>query len=68
MHDLLIYPASHDVPYDMVGGICLDGISTGVRYGHSIALIQNGRPEIIIACVYKCMQFMTRLLQYCSST
>ena len=42
----LNYPASHDVPYDMVRGIGLDGIGVGMRDGDTITSIQDGRPAV----------------------
>ena len=41
------YPASHDVPYDVVWGVSLDGIGVGVRDGDTIAGIQDGRSAVV---------------------
>ena len=54
----LNYPASHDVPYDMVRGIGLDGIGVCVRDGDMIASIQDGRPAVVhtlYALLYTCI-------------
>ena len=37
-----IYPTSHDVPQNRIGGVGLDSIGTSVRYGDTIALVHNG--------------------------
>ena len=37
------YPASHDVPYDMVWSIGLDSIGVGMRDGHTVTSVHYGR-------------------------